>query len=394
MKADKYSIYTAALLVIFFILKIPSVFLAFSLPTYLLSFFYTLIMIAVICFIPRIHIPGTICLRQHISGYAFSGAIIFLCISFLLGIFLGNLNATPYDISPRGILYNLVILVPPICARELIRTYAIGTIWRKPKYPMLKTALLTIFIAFLDLNLAKAAVLNETETIFIYMAKDILPAFMKSILLSALVYYGGASSGIIYSLGIAVFQRVFPFLPSLPWLADSALGIAFPVMFTLYIREKYHLLYRDRIRQEQGGMLAYGAALTLSVLFAWFVVGVFPIYPSVVLTGSMEPEIRPGDAILIEKLKDEKELYQLKQGDVINFKRDKITITHRILDIRRDEAGNLSFQTKGDNNQSADEELVHPNNINGMVTAVIPKIGMPILVLKSQEPIPKGVTDQ
>lgn len=393
MKTDKYSAWAGILLSLFFALQVPSVTRALSFSPYVVPLLWSLVMTAMICFIPRMHTPGVVCIRPHILGYAFSGAIIFLCISFLLGIMLGKLNATPYDISPGGILYNLIILVPAICARESIRSYAVGVIWRRKTHTLLLTVLLTVFIAFPELNLAKAAVISGAESIFIYAAKDVAPALIKSILLSALVYYGGASSGIVYSLGTAVFQRVFPFLPSLPWLADSALGIAFPVMFALYIRDKYQVLRRDYIRQEQGSMFAYGTALILSVLFAWFVVGVFPIYPSIVLTGSMEPGIHPGDAILVQKLTEEAEVYQLKPGDVINFKRDNITITHRILDIHRDDAGNLSFQTKGDNNQSADERLVQPNDINGIVTSVIPRIGLPVLILKSQDTIPKGVVD-
>ena len=88
---------------------------------------------------------------------------------------------------------------------------------------------------------------------------------------------------------------------------------------------------------------------------------------------------------------EEKEVYQLKTGDVINFKRDNITITHRIAEVIKDESGNVTFRTKGDNNDSPDNEIVSPNDINGTLIKVVPKIGIPVLILKSGEPVPEGV---
>ncbi len=38
--------------------------------------------------------------------------------------------------------------------------------------------------------------------------------------------------------------------------------------------------------------------------------------------------------------------------------------------------------------------IVNPNDINGTVSAVIPKIGLPVMLLKSSEPIPEGVTEE
>lgn len=44
-------------------------------------------------------------------------------------------------------------------------------------------------------------------------------------------------------------------------------------------------------------------------------------------------------------MKEEKDIYNLSKGDIINFKREDITITHRIKEVITDEAGNRSFET-------------------------------------------------
>lgn len=390
MKRDIYTICAGILLILVVFLHIQPVKDILPSPFALPAIWIGLIML--ISFVlPRMHVPGNIGLHQYIVGYAFSGAIIFLAVGFLLGVFLGKLSSTPYDISPKGIFYNIVSLVPALSAKEFIRAYVIGTIFRKKSNSFLKAALITLIFALIEINYGKAAVLKDISAIFIYAAKDVVPVILKNVLLSVLVYYGGAKSGIVYSLVIAVFQRVFPFLPSLPWLADSAMGIAFPTLFANFLFEKYQMLKGEKAEKKKENTMGYGVTLLASVLFMWFIVGVFPVYPSVVLTGSMEPMIFPGDAVLIKKLSEEKEVYRLKEGDVINFKRENITITHRIIEVRIDGAGNISFQTKGDNNKSADLEIVKPNDIKGTIVRVVPQIGKPVLFIKSTKTIPEGV---
>ena len=94
------------------------------------------------------------------------------------------------------------------------------------------------------------------------------------------------------------------------------------------------------------------------------------------------------------KIVKEEEIYTLSEGDIINFKRDNITITHRIKEVFKDEAGNVSFETKGDNNKSEDSQEVDPNDIRGIVHHWIPKIGLPMLMLKAKNDVPEGVVDE
>lgn len=186
---------------------------------------------------------------------------------------------------------------------------------------------------------------------------------------------------------------VFPFLPSLPWVAESVIGIAYPIILSMFIWEEYKILSHLKPSTQKENIFSFSASLIFLVVFSWFVVGVFPIYPSVILTGSMEPLIYPGDVVLIRKLMSEKEVYKLKEGDIINFKMEDITITHRIKEIKSDEAGNLSFITKGDNNDSEDNWVVPPNDLVGTIEKVVPKIGLLVLLMHSSDNIPKGVSD-
>ncbi len=89
---------------------------------------------------------------------------------------------------------------------------------------------------------------------------------------------------------------------------------------------------------------------------------IFGISVVKIATGSMEPSIRDGDYIIIEKT----EAADLKEGDIICFYSSDSDIsgrlnTHRIMEISE----NGGFITKGDANKYSDEEAVSPEAVIG-----------------------------
>ena len=108
---------------------------------------------------------------------------------------------------------------------------------------------------------------------------------------------------------------------------------------------------------------------------------VFGWKPFIVLSGSMEDTIMPGDLILTKEI----DVSELKEGDVISYRTNKYTvITHRIMNIL-DEKGERKYYTKGDNNDSADSEPVCNDQIEGIYRYRIPKLGN--IALNIQKPI-------
>jgi signal peptidase I len=101
-----------------------------------------------------------------------------------------------------------------------------------------------------------------------------------------------------------------------------------------------------------------------------------------VLSGSMEPTFYTGSIIA---LKPVTEPNNLKKDDVITFKApDDILITHRIIDVVKNGEQTM-YKTKGDNNQSADTNLVIPSNVVAQYTGVtIPYAGYLIDFTKSK----------
>jgi len=96
----------------------------------------------------------------------------------------------------------------------------------------------------------------------------------------------------------------------------------------------------------------------------------------VIISPSMVPNINVLDAVVTMRTDAEK----LKKNDVITFISNDpahtgITITHRIVGIKKTSSGDYAYRTKGDNNNVEDKTLVSYNNIIGKVVFRIPYIG-------------------
>ena len=93
----------------------------------------------------------------------------------------------------------------------------------------------------------------------------------------------------------------------------------------------------------------------------------------------MEPELKKDDIIIIKKCKEE----ELKVGDIVTFKRDGEVITHRIVEIDKNDNTGIQYLTKGDNNNVADDEYITFEDIEGLEILRIPYLGKKVNALKS-----------
>lgn len=89
-------------------------------------------------------------------------------------------------------------------------------------------------------------------------------------------------------------------------------------------------------------------------------------------SGSMTPTLPVGSIILDQK----SDTYH--RGDIITFTRGGQTVTHRIKTAK-----NGQFQVQGDANNTPDESLVAPSDIQGKELFMIPYIGWAAAFLKT-----------
>lgn len=88
------------------------------------------------------------------------------------------------------------------------------------------------------------------------------------------------------------------------------------------------------------------------------------------VTNSMVPDLHVNDIIIIEKCKKE----NINVGDVITFREGNATVTHRIVEIIKDN-GETKYKTKGDNNKLEDDRLISYEEIEGKYLSKIRYLG-------------------
>jgi len=104
-----------------------------------------------------------------------------------------------------------------------------------------------------------------------------------------------------------------------------------------------------------------------------------------VLTGSMRSEI-PEGSLIITKYTDPN---QIQVGDDITYLREDLsTVTHRVVEIYENynNSGVRGFRTKGIDNPMADTNIIHPNNILGVVVFHVAGVGS-FFVYVQQNPL-------
>lgn len=108
---------------------------------------------------------------------------------------------------------------------------------------------------------------------------------------------------------------------------------------------------------------------------------IFGYKPFIVLSGSMEPKIKKGDLIFVKKTDVDK----IKVSDIVAFRNSDDTVTtHRIINVIKT-SDNVCFETKGDNNNVQDEEVICKSSVEGKYVSRIPKVGNAIIFV--QEPL-------
>lgn len=93
----------------------------------------------------------------------------------------------------------------------------------------------------------------------------------------------------------------------------------------------------------------------------------------VVLSGSMEPAIGTGDAVMVDSIAP----LQARIGDVVTFRSPDDparTITHRVVSMTAT-AGTVKFVTKGDANTGVERWSVPADGTIGRVEFRVPKLG-------------------
>ncbi len=99
----------------------------------------------------------------------------------------------------------------------------------------------------------------------------------------------------------------------------------------------------------------------------------------VIVSGSMEPTIMTGDAILVKEVPQD----EVQISDIISFSQGETIVTHRVIGIV-EENGIKKYKTKGDNNNTEDKEKITYEQIEGKYQFKISHFGIVTEILRSK----------
>lgn len=335
---------------------------------------------------PRVKPKAKLKHRGFLNLWAFNFAAIYIIITIFAG-FIESLGKSPYNHSLKGIIINIIFVGSALIGREFIRHYIVNSLTKEENY--LVFVLIALSMTIISFPLSKYLQLKTLQNAVKFIAEFFAPEFSHNILATYLVFLGGPITSFIYLGIIEGFHWLSPVLPDLKWITTALVGVLCPIFFLMSLQTIYLSTTKQlkKWQQDDENPISWAITSIISIGIIWFAVGVFPIYPSVIATGSMEPMIKPGDVILVKKILKMDDINNLKVNDVIQFKRDGVLVSHRIIDIINDEEEGLGYKTKGDNNSSVDSELVRPQDIKGTIVYTVPKVGWPTLLLKSDKDI-------
>ena len=139
---------------------------------------------------------------------------------------------------------------------------------------------------------------------------------------------------------------------------------------SLSSKDKLHI-YKSIKAIEPKGLIPLAIGI---ILVIWFAIGIFPIKPLGVASGSMYPNINLGDLVIVQKCN----VNDLEVGTVIEYKRKDFSVIHRVVEITQ-KNGEFTLITQGDNNDGPDMDPVKEDQIVGRVIARIPYLAWPTI---------------
>ncbi|MDN5375927.1 MAG: signal peptidase [Thermacetogenium sp.] len=300
------------------------------------------------------------------------GVALFQIYLMVVAGFLSGFGKSPYSFTLRGILFNLVYVASGLLGMELCRAWLLNRLLHRPAAFL--PVLLALLFAVIDIPAKQIPGPESTlETWTQFCGSSVHPIVMEHLLASFLAMWGGALPALVYRGLLEAFEWFCPVLPDLNWAMKALTGTVVPLVGLAIIQEYYasQLASRRRKRTTGEGMVRTTVFGVAAVVTIWFSLGVFPVRPAVIYSGSMRPTLEVGDIVIIARKNPD----LLTVGDIIAYRVEgsPIPTIHRVIEVEG--AGfDRKFITKGDDNDQPDEP-VQQGQVKGKVVLVIPRLG-------------------
>ena len=300
--------------------------------------------------------------------------VIYLLIYFFLGVMVG-FGKNPYSTTFISILKNSFTTLIPIIGIELTRHFFI----LRNKKNIKIIILFTIILFFTELSIYNVYnTFYDKEMFFKYVCSYAIPLLTYNLLFSYLNYHSSCKLTLTFRLIKELMLIVLPIIPSLDWFVTGTLAII--TSFAIFIYFKYKVFKINEFIKRNNKKTPYEKIIYIIVLvgssfLVAFMLGFFKYEPIAILSNSMSPVYSRGDVLIYEKLAKD-ELQNIEKNSIIIYKAGSQYVAHRVIEIKKED-GNVSYRTKGDNNNAPDSKYVESEQIIGVYVRHIKYVGFP-----------------
>lgn len=310
--------------------------------------------------------------KKNIIRLVIISIMSYFIIIYGLGLITG-FSKNIFDLSIRMIISNTWHIVIAIFSQEIIRYICAKNSQQDKKSYILLTIIYIILTISNNLNFD----FHNHEKLFLFFCLTFIPAIANNTIYSYLTYKTGMIPSLIIRLVFELCIYIFPIFPDLGNYLTSLFTLFYPIflylitigIFKYYDRDKKYIEL-TRIR------FIYIPLIIITFFIAFLSSGIGNHHLIVIATGSMEPIIYRGDAIIYKK---NLKIDDIEIGNIIAYKKDGMIITHRVVGLDKKQK---ILKTKGDNNNTVDNYTVKENEVLGLVVYNIKYIGFPTIWLK------------
>lgn len=301
--------------------------------------------------------------------------IIYFSSIYALGLILGFLK-NAYSLKFTTMLNNVFFVLFTSISIEMIR-YNFVTANKDNK---MRIIIFSIIISIFEIVYCINSYSFKTLfLIFKFTTTKVLPIIAKNLLLTYYSLNSGYIPSLIYRIVMDIYIFFVPIVPNLGDYLTSSFELLFP--FILYVityriiqNKPNDEMKNEEIKETKKIGIVDISLLCMFLLFAYLISGIGTYHLIGVGSNSMYPYILKGDAVIIKKISADK----INEGDIIAFKKDGLVIIHRVVDIKITN-DKKTFLTKGDANNTNDEEYIGIDRIEGIIINKIPYIAYPTI---------------
>ena len=324
-------------------------------------------------------------IKKEVIQYILIAVIVYILTYMISGLFI-TFGNNPYFTTVKGFLINLWMFGTVIISKEYIRYRLINNVYENDKKEI--AILVSLIYIIIEIELNKYI---NTKITLLFALKDIcqnlIPLIAKNVLYSYISMKSDWKPASIYELFTKLYLWLSPILPNAPWIMVAIIETTIPTILFFYIRYANSKNSEIKSRQEIENVNPKNSIplVVLVILVIWFTIGVFPVKPIAVASGSMEKELYVGDVVIVKKCNAN----DIVNGDIIQYQMKGYTVIHRVIE-KKQKNGEYYFTTKGDNNPSEDKERVKEDQVLGKVIFKVKYLGYPAIwlnIIQSNEQV-------